>query len=62
MRMMNWAALSVAAGMSSCSLMATTTLVARMAVPRAPATVSLRKAPVPLLAAHALSQSARRLA
>jgi hypothetical protein len=61
MRMMNWAALSLAAGMSSCSLMATPTPLARVAIPQlaAPqpaATVVAREAAAP--AANILSRSA----
>jgi hypothetical protein len=62
MRMMSWAALSIAAGMSSCSLMATTTPVAPVAVPQPSATVANREAPAPAPAAIILSRSAARLA
>jgi len=52
---MNWAALSVAAGMSSCSLMATTTPVARMAIPQPSVKIA-----VSTPAAYALARSAPR--
>jgi hypothetical protein len=58
MRMMNWAALGIAAGMSSCSLMATPAPVARVAIPQPAATVVAREAAAP--AAEILSRSAPR--
>jgi Na+/glutamate symporter len=60
--MMNWAALSVAAGMSSCSLMATPTPMARMVVPQPSARVADRQAVASTPAAYALTRSAPRLA
>jgi hypothetical protein len=57
MRMMNWAALSVAAGMSSCSLMATPTPVAQMAIPQ-----SSVKVVASTPAAYVLTRPAQRVA
>ena len=58
MRMMNWAALSIAAGMSSCSLMATTTPVAPAVVSPPAAAVADRAAPTPAPAADVASRTA----
>jgi hypothetical protein len=56
MRMMNWTALGLAAGMSSCSLMASVTSVAPAPVPGATAVAQQAATP----AATILSRSAPR--